>query len=104
MGPINLYQIRMGGITVFHGGDSGYVPLKDYSSDIAFIPTGAPSPTCSPEDAFKMAIDLKPGVAVPMHGNKYEHVEFEKKIKEKMLEIRVIIPTKHVMNRVEVMK
>jgi L-ascorbate metabolism protein UlaG (beta-lactamase superfamily) len=101
LGPINLYHIKIGGITIFHGGDSGYVPLRDYPSDMAFIPTGAPSPTCSPEDAFKMASDLKPKVVVPMHGFKHEHVEFEKKVMDKMQGAKVMIPTKHVMSRIK---
>ncbi|MFC1884145.1 MBL fold metallo-hydrolase [Thermodesulfobacteriota bacterium] len=101
IGPINLYQIMIGGITIFHGGDSAYVSLKDYPSDIAFVPTGAPSPTCSPEYAFKMASDLKPVVAVPMHGS---HVEFEKIIKEKMPGITVIVPTRQVVTRVKLVR
>ena len=104
LGPINLYRVKIGGISIFHGGDSGYVPLTDYPSDVALLPTGAPSPTCSPEDAFKMAADLKPRVAVPIHGNNYEHIGFEKRIKEKMPGTKVIIPTKQVTSRIRIIK
>ena len=37
-GPIMLYRVKLGGIALFHAGDSGYVSLKDYPSDIAFLP------------------------------------------------------------------
>jgi L-ascorbate metabolism protein UlaG (beta-lactamase superfamily) len=92
-GPLMLFQIKMGNLLVFHAGDSGYVPLKDYQSQIAFLPTGRWSPTCSPENAFKMAAELKPKVAVAIHGSKGQHKEFENLLKEKMPQTKVIIPT-----------
>ncbi len=104
LGPINLYRIKIGDICVFHGGDSGYVPLKAYPSDVAFLPTGSPSPTCSPEDAFKMAADLKPGVAVAMHGMENEHAAFEALIREKMPNTTAIIPMRGVTRKVVVKK
>ncbi|MFB0543445.1 MAG: MBL fold metallo-hydrolase, partial [Candidatus Bathyarchaeia archaeon] len=61
-GPINLYHVKMGESSVFHGGDSGYVSVEEYPADLAFLPTGRPSPTASPEDALRMAMDLKPKV------------------------------------------
>ena len=92
VGPICLFQIKVGGISIFHGGDSDYVPLKDYPSDLAFLPTGNPSPTASPEAAFKMAADLKPSVIVCIHGAAEESKEFEQKIKQSMPNASVIIP------------
>jgi L-ascorbate metabolism protein UlaG (beta-lactamase superfamily) len=92
VGPICLFQIKIGEISIFHGGDSDYVPVKDYPSDLAFLPTGNPSPTASPEAAFKMAADLKPSVIVAIHGSAAESKEFERKIKEKMPNASVIIP------------
>ena len=90
-GPIMLYQVKMGGVTVFHGGDSGYVPLKDYASDEAFLPVGRMSPTASPENAFKMATDIKPKVAVAMHGSEKQKLEFQNKIQESMPQTSVLI-------------
>jgi L-ascorbate metabolism protein UlaG (beta-lactamase superfamily) len=95
VGPICLFQIKVGGLSIFHGGDSDYVPVKDYPSDLAFIPTGDPSPTASPEAAFKTAADLKPSVIVAVHGSTAESKEFERKIKEKMPDSTVIIPVPH---------
>lgn len=96
-GPIMLYQIKMGGITLFHGGDSGYVPLKDYTSDIAFVPTGRMSPTASPENAYKMVTDLKPTLAVAMHGSEQQKHQFEQKVKEGMLHLKVVIMQPYTM-------
>jgi L-ascorbate metabolism protein UlaG (beta-lactamase superfamily) len=92
VGPISLYQIQIGGISIFHGGDSDYVPIKDYPSDLAFLPTGDPSPTASPQGAFNMASDLNPSVIVAMHGSMGQSKEFERKIKENMPHTVVIIP------------
>ena len=90
-GPINLYHIKIGDLSIFHGGDSGYVTVKDYPSDLALLPTGSPSPTASPENAFKMASELKPTVIVVIHGSEGQSKEFEGKVKEKMPETTVII-------------
>ncbi len=99
-GPINLYQIKIGGLSIFHGGDSGYVPVKDYPADLAFLPTGSPSPTASPEDALKFASELKPTVVVTIHGSAGESKEFESKVKETMPETTVIIPEPYVLKMV----
>jgi L-ascorbate metabolism protein UlaG (beta-lactamase superfamily) len=83
-GPIMLYQIKMDDITLFHGGDSGYVSLKEYPSQVAIVPVGRMSPTASPENAFKMVADLKPEVAISMHGSEKQKRQFEQKVKETM--------------------
>ena len=91
-GPIMLFQVKMRNLLLFHAGDSGYVPLKDYQSQLAFLPTGRWSPTASPENAFKMASELKPNVVVVMHGSKGQHEKFENMIKNKMPQTKVIAP------------
>jgi len=90
-GPIMLYQIKMDGATVFHGGDSGYVNLKEYSSQAAIVPVGRMSPTASPENAFKMVSDLKPEIAITMHGSDKQKQQFEQKVKEALPQTEVII-------------
>jgi L-ascorbate metabolism protein UlaG (beta-lactamase superfamily) len=90
-GPIMLYQIRMDGITLFHGGDSGYVSLKNYPSQVAIVPVGGMSPTASPENAYKMVIDVKPDVAITMHGSDKQKQQFEQKVKEAMPQTSVLI-------------
>jgi L-ascorbate metabolism protein UlaG (beta-lactamase superfamily) len=89
LGPIMLYQVRTGDLIVFHGGDSGYVTLNAYPSDIAFLPTGRP--TASPEKAYKMASDLKPSWAVAMHASAKQKLQFESKIKAGMPQTHVLI-------------
>src|SRR4030042_5756282 len=91
--PINLYQIKTAGLGLFHAGDSGYVPVKDYPSDLAFLPTGIERPfvpSASPENAFKLASELKPSVIVTFHGSVNHSEELAKKIKEKMPKTTVI--------------
>jgi L-ascorbate metabolism protein UlaG (beta-lactamase superfamily) len=90
-GPIMLYQIEMDGVTVFHGGDSGYVSLKDFASQVAIVPVGRMSPTASPENAYKMVADVKPDVAVTMHGSDKQKQQFEAKVKETMPQTAVYI-------------
>jgi L-ascorbate metabolism protein UlaG (beta-lactamase superfamily) len=89
LGPIMLYQIKTDDLVIFHGGDSGYVTLNAYPSDIAFLPTGRPS--ASPEKAYKMASDLKPSWAVPIHGSAKSKLQFESKIKAGMPQTHVLI-------------
>jgi L-ascorbate metabolism protein UlaG (beta-lactamase superfamily) len=89
-GPIMLYQIKTGGITLFHGGDSGYVSLKNYPSQVAIVPVGGMSPTASPENAFKMVADLKADVAISMHGSDKQKRQFEQKVKEAMPRTEVL--------------
>jgi L-ascorbate metabolism protein UlaG (beta-lactamase superfamily) len=100
-GPIMLFQVKMGNLLMFHAGDSGYVPMKDYQSQLAFLPTGRWSPTASPENAFKMASELKPNVVVVMHGSKGQHMKFESMIKEKMPQTKVIILTPYASQTLE---
>jgi L-ascorbate metabolism protein UlaG (beta-lactamase superfamily) len=90
-GPIMLFQVRIGGVAIFHGGDSGYVPMKEYVSEIALLPVGRMSPTASPENAYKMAVDLNPKLAVPMHGSDGQKREFEAKVKASMPQTTVLI-------------
>ena len=90
-GPIILFQIKLDGITLFHGGDSGYVSLKNYPCQVAIVPVGRMSPTASPENAYKMVADVKPNVAIPMHGSDKQKQQFEQKVKEAMPQTAVWI-------------
>ena len=49
------------------------------------------SPTASPENAFKMTADLKPEVAITMHGSEKQKRQFEQKVKEAMPKTAVLI-------------
>jgi L-ascorbate metabolism protein UlaG (beta-lactamase superfamily) len=78
VGPITLFHITLGGVTIFHGGDSAHVPVADCPSRLAFLPAGQPSPTASPAAALKMAKDVRPKVIVLVHGQKADYDEFFK--------------------------
>lgn len=83
VGPITLYHVEVSGVKVFHGGDSGYVELTRLSPvDLAILPCGTPSPTASPRDAYKMALDLKPKHVVAVHGSNTEMEEFRRLLAE----------------------
>ncbi|MFX0062340.1 MAG: MBL fold metallo-hydrolase [Candidatus Hermodarchaeota archaeon] len=90
--PISLYRIIYDQFDVFHGGDSGYIPLKEYPANLAFLPIGTPSPSCSPEIALKMAQDLNSKMVIAVHGTKNQCKKFEELAKKKMSELKVIIP------------
>jgi len=92
VGPIVLFHLAAGGIGLFHGGDSNYVPLKNLATGLAFLPAGQPSPTASPEAALKMAQDLKPHTVVLFHGSDAQYQEFKKKAQTAMPAVEVIIP------------
>ena len=93
VGPIVLYYLKIGDVTLFHGADSAYVPLSGYKdTTIAFLPTGKPSPTASPENALKMAQDLNPKYVIAFHGSPSDHEKFKKLMEEKMPQVKLYIP------------
>lgn len=101
VGPISQYIVNLGGIKVFHGGDSGYWRQKDISAEIAFVPVGT-ARTCSPAVALATVIDLQPKLAVPIHGRKQEMKKF-KGLTEKVLpEVEVIIPEKFKLIKISI--
>jgi len=87
VGPITLYRVEASGVRVFHGGDSGYVGLAGVGPvDLAILPCGAPSPTASPRDAYRMALDLKPRHVMAVHGSETEVEELKRLLAEKLPE------------------
>jgi len=91
VGPITLYLVELDGLRIFHGGDSSYVPLKDYKADIAFLPVGKPSPTASPMNALKMLADLKPKTVIPIHGSGGEYREFENLVRNRYPDVELVM-------------
>ena len=96
VGPITLFHVAMPELTVFHGGDSDHVPLDHLKADLAFVPVGRPSPSCTPESGAAMLKDLKPKVAIPMHGPKRQMREFESLASSEAPDTRVLIPRRRV--------
>lgn len=93
--PISVYRISTSRFSVFHGGDSGYRPVKDYPAKLAFLPTGFPSPSCSPESALRFALDLRPHVVVATHGKLAQMNKFRTLVEKELPETAVIIPEKN---------
>ena len=92
IGPIMLFKLAVNGISVVHAGDSSYVPMKTMNAPVAFVPTGYPSPTCSPKKAYKMAADIKPQYAVAFHGDEREHQKFATLVGKKIPGTKAVIP------------
>ena len=102
VGPTILFHVTLGKIGVFHGGDSAAVPLGGRAAGLAFLPAGDPSPTASPDDALKMALELKPGVIVAFHGSDEQAEELRKKVKASLPGTEVIVPQTLKLYRVKV--
>ena len=64
------YIIDVGGVKIYHAGDTDRIPemksLKDENIDIAFLPAGGTF-TMDIEEASDAAADIMPKVVVPMH-------------------------------------
>lgn len=93
--PISVFRIKRGEFSLFHGGDSGYVPVEKCAADLAFLPTGSPSPSCSPENALRFALDLNPKVIVAMHGRSSQMKKLKNLIEKRMPHTSVIIPEEY---------
>ena len=100
IGPIELFRVTIGNISLFHGGDSAYVALKNFPSQLAFLPTGDPSPTASPDDAFRMAADLNPKAVVAVHGSPEQSEEFRKLMQGKFPATKIITAKKNTIYKV----
>lgn len=92
--PINIYRIAKDGFTIFHAGDSGYSQVEEYPVEMAFLPTGRPSPSCSPESALRFARDLQPKLAVAMHGTPAQLSRFKELAEKELPGTSVVIPEK----------
>ncbi|MGB7296304.1 MAG: MBL fold metallo-hydrolase [Candidatus Aminicenantales bacterium] len=102
VGPIILFHIQAGNIGIFHGADSAYVPLKNLRAELAFLPAGDPSPTASPDDALKMAQDLRPKIIVAMHGSDAQYQQLATKAKTALPASSVLIPQTMKVNIIKV--
>lgn len=94
-----VYLFEIDGFKIFHGADSGFVESLDkISSDvhISLIPTGSPSPSASPQNAYQMVKSTNPIVAYAMHGTEEQSQEFVSLVKkDESLNTRPIIPKQY---------
>jgi len=90
------YVIEVDGFRIFHGSDSAFVENLnkiDSRVHLALVPTGDPSPSASPTDAFEMTRATNPYIVIPMHGSPQQMQEFSDIVKQSELQAQVIIPT-----------
>jgi L-ascorbate metabolism protein UlaG (beta-lactamase superfamily) len=75
------YLIRVGGKTIYHAGDTDFIPemrqLKDV--DLALLPTGDKY-TMDNAEAAEAAATLRPKVVMAMHTWKTDREEFKRKV------------------------
>lgn len=90
--PIIQYRVKIGRLRMFHAADSGYWPVGKEKVDIAFLPTGNPSPTCAPGVALAMAMDMRPTFAVAVHGEDHQHRKFKELVERELPKTTVVIP------------
>ncbi|MBN2388688.1 MAG: MBL fold metallo-hydrolase [Anaerolineales bacterium] len=90
--PITIFHVRMDGLRLFHGADSGPVPLGALRVEVAFLPVGDPSPSCSPRNALQMACDLQPHAVVAMHAAPKQLQEFRRLMKAELPDTIVLLP------------
>ncbi|MFW9927026.1 MAG: MBL fold metallo-hydrolase [Candidatus Thorarchaeota archaeon] len=90
--PIIQFRVSIGRLNVFHAADSGYWHIGKQKVDVAFLPTGVPSPTCHPGVALAMAMDLRPSIAVAVHGKDEQHKKFKELVEREQPETKVLIP------------
>jgi L-ascorbate metabolism protein UlaG (beta-lactamase superfamily) len=61
------YVIALGGVTVYHAGDTDHAPeLDDVRTDLAFVPIGGHY-TMNATEAGRLVRAIEPRLAVPMH-------------------------------------
>jgi L-ascorbate metabolism protein UlaG (beta-lactamase superfamily) len=86
------YLIKAEGKTVYHAGDTDFIPemrrLKNI--DLALLPTGDKY-TMDNVEAVEAALSIKPKAAMPMHTWETDRGEFKTKVEAKS-KIKVILP------------
>ncbi len=92
------YLIEIGGVRVFHAGDSDNIP--EYRGlegrvDVALVPVSGVY-VMTPEEAAEAVAVIKPRVAVPMHygeivAGEEEALRFARLVEEKAPDVRVVI-------------
>ena len=75
------YLISSGGKTIYHVGDSDYIPEMNELSgiDVLLIPSGG-TYTMDNDDAAEAAVAIGPSVTIPMHAWDTDSGEFKRKV------------------------
>ncbi|MBS7654799.1 MBL fold metallo-hydrolase [Candidatus Bathyarchaeota archaeon] len=87
------YLITINGRTIYHAGDTDFIPemkdLKDRKVHLALLPSGGTYTMDNPE-AAEAAIAINPEVAIPMHRWDTDPEEFRRKV-ESSSKIKVVL-------------
>jgi L-ascorbate metabolism protein UlaG (beta-lactamase superfamily) len=85
------YLIRADGKTLYHVGDSGFIPeMKDLKGvDLLLIPSGG-TYTMDNEDAAEAAVAIRPKKVIPMHIWDTDPGEFKRNV-EAVSDVQVVI-------------
>ena len=95
------YRVTLGKLRIFHAADSGYWPVGKKKVDVAFIPTGSPSPTCAPAVGLAMVMEIQPKIAVAVHGSERQRRKFKALVESEVPSTTVIIPHKNQLVRLK---
>ena len=86
------YLITSGGQTVYHAGDTDFIP--DMASlgpvDVALLPISG-LVTMDIEEAVKTAVAIRPKIVVPMHQNRADPAAFKEKMASAAPDIKVVL-------------
>ncbi len=85
------YLIKSEGKTVYHVGDSDFIPeMKDLEGvDLLLIPSGG-TYTMDNEDAAEATVAMKPKTAIPMHIWDTDPGDYKKKV-ESVSDVKVVV-------------
>ena len=87
------YVIDLGGIKVYHTGDTERIPeMKQVRCDIIMLPVGQTYTMNNVEDAVEAVIDVRAKIAIPIHyglyeGTREDAVKFSEMLKKRNIEV-----------------
>ncbi|MEM0011106.1 MAG: MBL fold metallo-hydrolase [Candidatus Bathyarchaeia archaeon] len=88
------YLITINGKTIYHAGDTDFIPemkeLRDRKINLALLPSGGTYTMDNPE-AAEATIAISPEVVIPMHRWDTNPEEFRRKVEESSPQIRVVL-------------
>ena len=85
------YILTVGGKTVYHAGDTDFIPEMNRLGkiDLALLPGGGTF-TMDLSDAVEAVLAIKPSIVIPMHTRETDPTEFKKEVEAKS-QIKVVI-------------
>jgi L-ascorbate metabolism protein UlaG (beta-lactamase superfamily) len=89
------YVLTLGGITIYHPGDTNRIPeMKVIHCDIAFMPLGQTYTMQNVQEAADAVMDVKAKVAIPIHYGIYEGASTDAPLFKQLLVNKVLVVIK----------